>query len=194
MMASFAAIILIVGLLHRLGYLTESVNNEHYHDLGKWLFGFVFFWGYIAFSQYMLLWYSSIPEETAWLAKRGATTAKMGESLGPLVDRRWTIVCLMLLFGQLLIPFAGLLSRHIKRKQATLMFWAAWVLVFHWVDLYWLVMPELNGYLHFGLVEILCFLGVGGIFMASYLRFLAKSALRPTNDPRLHESLAFQNI
>ena len=86
------------------------------------------------------------------------------------------------------------MSRHVKRRPAMLMFWAAWVLVFHWVDLYWLVMPELNGYVHFGVVEILCFLGIGGIFMASYLRFLAKNALRPVNDPRLGEALAFQNI
>jgi hypothetical protein len=105
------------------------------------------------------------------------------------------------LFGQFIIPFIGLMSRHVKRRRPILMFWAAWVLVFHWVDLYWLIMPELDispmtglARVHFGVVELLCFLGVGGIFMATYLRFLAKNALRPLNDPRIDESVIFQNV
>lgn len=203
LLAAFAALILCLGMLQGLGYLRRSVTIEHYHDLGKWLFGFVFFWGYIAFSQYMLIWYASIPEETGWYARRGASTA--GEHLfppdgtGPL--NRWTIVSLILLFGQFIIPFLGLMSRHVKRRRPVLMFWAAWVLVFHWVDLYWVIMPELDldfatgvSGVHIGVVELLCFLGVGGIFLATYLRFLAKNALRPLHDPRIDESVIFQNI
>jgi hypothetical protein len=202
-LASFAALILSLGMLQRLGYLRRSVTTEHYHDLGKWLFGFVFFWGYIAFSQYMLIWYASIPEETGWLARRGASTAAEHlhppDGSGPL--NGWTIVSLVLLFGKFIIPFIGLMSRHVKRRRGLLMFWAAWLLVFQWVDLYWLIMPELDvnhatgvSRVHFGVVEILCFLGVGGIFLATYLRMLAKNALRPLHDPRIDESVIFQNI
>ena len=202
-LASFAALILCLGMLQRLGYLRRSVTVEHYHDLGKWLFGFVFFWGYIAFSQYMLIWYANIPEETAWYARRGASTAAEHmyppDGNGPL--NGWVVVSLILLFGQFIIPFVGLMSRHVKRRRPILMFWAAWVLVFHWVDLYWLIMPELDvnhatgmSRVHFGVVELLCFLGVGGIFLATYLRFLAKNALRPLHDPRIDESVIFQNI
>ena len=203
MLASFAALILCLGMLQRLGYLRLSVTTEHYHDLGKWLFGFTFFWGYIAFSQYMLIWYGSIPEEVEWFVRRGASTAMQHlhppDGHGPL--NGWTIVLLILLFGQFLIPFAALMNRSVKRRRPLLMFWAAWVLVFHWVDLFWLIMPELDispmtgiGRVHFGVVEILCFLGVGGIFLATYLRFLAKNALRPLNDPRIDESVIFQNM
>ena len=202
-LASFAAIILCLGMLQRLGYLRLSVTTEHYHDLGKWLFGFTFFWGYIAFSQYMLIWYASIPEEVGWFVRRGASTAQEHlhppDGTGPL--NGWTIVSLILLFGQFVIPFIGLMSRHMKRRRPILMFWAAWVLVFHWVDLFWVIMPELDvnhatglSRVHFGVVEILCFLGVGGIFLATYLRFLAKNALRPLHDPRIDESVIFQNI
>ncbi|MEO6436014.1 MAG: quinol:cytochrome C oxidoreductase [Tepidisphaeraceae bacterium] len=187
LLASIAAIILVIGLLHHLGYLRRSVNTEHFHDLGKWLFGFVFFWGYIAYSQYMLIWYASIPEETAWFARRGATTVQSDIN-------GYSYVVIALLIGKLFIPFVGLMSKHAKRRAKVLMFFAAWVLVFHWVDMYWLVMPELDGRVHFGLVEILCFLGVGGVFMATYLRLLAKNPLRPIHDPRLSESLAFQNV
>jgi hypothetical protein len=187
MLAGFATLIIVHMHLQRLGYLTQSVNVEHYHDLGKWLFGFVFFWGYIAFSQYMLIWYANIPEETEWLARRGATTARLDIS-------GFTWVALALLFGQLLIPFVGLMSRHAKRNKTVLAFWAMWVLAFHWLDLYWLIMPELDGRVHFGLIELLCFIGIGGIFMATSLRMMAKAPLRPVNDPRLQESLAFENV
>jgi hypothetical protein len=202
-LASFAALILCLGMLQRLGYLRLSVTTEHYHDLGKWLFGFVFFWGYIAFSQYMLIWYASIPEEVGWYVRRGASTA--AEHLRPPDGHGslngWTIVSVILLLGQFVIPFIGLMSRSVKRRRPLLMFWAAWVLVFHWVDLFWVIMPELDvnhatglSRVHFGVVEILCFLGVGGIFLATYLRFLAKNALRPLHDPRIDEAVMFQNI
>jgi hypothetical protein len=192
LLAAFAAITLVIGMLQALGYLTRSVTVEHFHDLGKWLFAFVFFWGYIAFSQYMLMWYANIPEETVWYIRRGATT-------GHGFVGGWTWVSVALLFGQLFIPFAGLMSKHMKRNYRVLMSWAAWVLVFHWLDMFWLVMPEMDfdpatniGRVHFGVVEILCFIGIGGVFLATFMKLLEKNALRPIKDPRLIESLAFQ--
>ena len=62
------------------------------------------------------------------------------------------------------------------------------------MDLYWQIMPELDGRVHFGLIEVLCFLGVGGVWVATLVRTAARHALRPTQDPRLTESLAFTNI
>jgi len=106
-----AAIILLVMLLQATGRLTSSVTVEHYHDLGKLLFGFVVFWGYIAFSQYMLIWYANIPEESVWYLAR-----QQGS---------WKWVSLVLLFGHLLIPFFGLLPREAKRRKLSLGFWAA---------------------------------------------------------------------
>ena len=106
------------------------ITVEHYHDLGKLLFAFVIFWGYIAFSQYLLIWYANIPEETEWYLVRQS---------GP-----WLWVSLVLLFGGLLIPFCGLLSRHAKRRRWSLAFWAVWLLAMHWIDLYWIIMPNLG--------------------------------------------------
>ena len=84
MVAFLAAVIVFAMILQASGRLSESVTVEHYHDLGKLLFAFVIFWGYIAFSQYLLIWYANIPEETDWL----------------LVRQRggWTAVSLLLLF------------------------------------------------------------------------------------------------
>ena len=187
--AIFATLIIIVFLLQKAGYLRNSINREHYQDLGKYLFGFTFFWGYIAFSQYMLLWYSSIPDELGWLSRHGATTVSVNVN-------GWSYVVLAILFGQLLIPFAGLMSRHVKRQFTILVFWAVWQLAFHLIDTYWIVMPEYPGRMTAGMVilSIAMTVGMGGLLLAVLIRNMLGQNLRPVADPRLVESLAFHNI
>jgi hypothetical protein len=181
-----ATTILVCQFLQSKGYLAGSIRVDHYHDLSKFQFAFTFFWGYLAFSQFMLLWYSSQPEALTWLARRGASTAAMHlQEAGA-----WTVFTLVLLFGKLLIPFAGLLSRHVKRNPLGRMFFAAWILVFHALDMIWLVMPEMGGF-HVGLTELAAFIGLGGLFVAVFVKSLAGVNLRPIKDPRANESLAF---
>lgn len=188
--SAIATLIIAAALLQRMGYLQNSLTREHYHDLGKWLFAFVFFWGYIAFSQYMLIWYANIPETTYWFANRGATTNADTQ----ITAWGWTIVSMMLLFGRLLIPFGGLLSRHVKRNRGSVVFWAVWILVFHWVDVFWLVMPEYSRTVTLGVQELLCLVGLVGIFAGMIVWRLSAAPLRPLQDPRLEESLAFHNF
>ena len=185
----FAVAIVAVYLLQKAGYLRKSITIEHYHDLGKYLFGFTFFWGYIAFSQYMLLWYANIPEEIAWFSRHGATTVRQDVN-------GWSWVIVAILFGQLLIPFAGLLSRYPKRWVGVLLFWALWVIAFHVLDTIWIVMPEYRGPMTPLMVAVLiaAFIGVGGVMLAALVRNLSSASLRPVADPRLPESLAFQNF
>lgn len=187
MAATMATLILALTTLQKLGFLTNSITKEHYHDLGKFLFGFVFFWGYIAFSQYMLIWYANLPETTFWFAQRGASTNSAHFS-------GWSWISLILPIGHFAIPFAGLLSRHIKRNTKTLAFWSVWVLVFHWIDLWWIVMPELGSSVLFGVPEIATFAAVAGVFVAMALRLAKMNKLVPVSDPRLNASLAFENI
>jgi hypothetical protein len=176
-----ALLVVLVSLAQRRGGLDRAVTVEHYHDLGKLLFTFVFFWGYIAFSQYMLIWYANIPEETRWLVVR--------ESHG------WQWVGVLLLFGHLLVPFLGLLSRHVRRSRAALTGWAVFLLVMHWVDLYWLVMPTFQEeYLPFGLADVLCLIGLGSLYLAAVVHVAADHSLVPLRDPRLDESLVFHNV
>jgi hypothetical protein len=178
---AIAALILAAQYLQHRGLLKESITVEHYHDLGKLLFGFVFFWGYIAFSQYMLIWYANIPEETQWFLIR--------QTGG------WAGISLILLFGHFLLPFAGLMSRHVRRNRILLGGWAAWLLVMHWLDLYWLVMPQLSKEAGptFGLVDLCCLIGLGSLYVSSFLWAVGDHALIPVRDPRLAESLAFEN-
>ena len=161
--------------------LVGMVTVEHYHDLGKMMFAFIVFWSYIAFSQFMLIWYANIPEETAWFKPRFA-----GD---------WKIVSAALLIGHFALPFLGLMSRQIKRNKTTLAFWAVWLLVIHWVDLYWLVMPQFDpSGPPFGLLDITCWIGLASLLVAAVAYQAQKVTLVPTKDPRLEKSLAFENI
>jgi hypothetical protein len=179
--AMFASLgLLAVGLQHR-GCLQNSITADHYHDIGKWLFGFVVFWAYIAFSQYMLIWYANIPEETIWFRARQTDG--------------WAIVSLMLLFGHFLIPFCGLLSRRAKRSKLVLAGWSIWLLIMHWLDLYWLIVPRLgDGGPSIGFADLFCLVGMGALYLAIMLRAVGERWLIPARDPRLDESLAFENV
>ena len=181
-----ATIILIAVGLQSKGMLKESITTEHYHDLGKFLFAFVFFWGYIAFSQFMLQWYGNIPEETEWYLRRGATT-----SIGTI--NGWTWIILIILFCHVLIPFGGLISRYPKRNPKMLAFWAAWMLCFHWLDLHWLVLPQYNGSFQLGFIDLAMVLAIGGVFSAVIIRKAGHDALRAIRDPRLIDSLQYAN-
>lgn len=182
MVAILAALILAAIGLQAAGRLGDLVTIEHYHDLGKYLFGFVIFWAYIAFSQYLLIWYADIPEETVWYIARQAGA--------------WKWVSLALLFGHFVIPLFGLLSREVKRRKLLLGFWAVWLLAFHWLDLYWLVMPSLGPDRRPTLspIDACCLLGVGGIYLAGLFRIAGQQPLVPVKDPRLGESVAFENV
>jgi hypothetical protein len=205
--ATFAALIVVVRLLHAAGFLTNAVNEEHYHDLGKYLFGFVFFWGYIAFSQYMLIWYANLPETVTWFARRGASTDKPEPALIQQVGEaeawnrtipdhgwewRWWAIALIL--GHFILPFAGLISRHVKRRERMLTFWAVWLLVFHFVDMVWIVLPEMRRGFSLHLIDLLAFVGIGGVLVAAWIRFAAHHRLRPVADPRVDESAVFVNV
>jgi hypothetical protein len=166
--------------LQRAGLLRRAVTTEHYHDLGKMLFAFVVFWAYIAFSQYMLIWYANLPEETGWFLKR-----QSGD---------WLAVSIALLVGHFIIPFLVLISRFLKRRPALLVIPAAWMVLMHWLDLYWLAMPELSREgAPFGVMDVLCFVGLGGLFLMGLVLWLRRHSLVPEKDPRLGESLAFEN-
>jgi hypothetical protein len=199
--AIFALMAVLYPVLHNHGMMQRAVTVEHLHDVGKFMFAFVIFWGYIAFSQYMLIWYAVLPDEVTWFARRGVTTvpenlAIFGGDGEAYAGGWWTIVSAALLVGHLFIPFCGLLSRHVKRRANLLAFWGVWLLIFHWLDLYWLVMPEMPGgfWVKLPFVEIAATVGVMGVWGWYVLGKLAEGPLVPVADPRLPESLAFHNI
>ncbi|MDW8362842.1 MAG: hypothetical protein RMK74_10605 [Myxococcales bacterium] len=179
--AVHALLIVVTLALRARGHLGDAVHVEHYHDLGKLMFGFVVFWAYIGFSQMMLIWYAAIPEEQTFYHHRWN-------------DGGWRTYSWMLLFGHFVLPFLFLLSRNIKRRLPLLGFGAGWLLVMHAADVYWFVMPTYEvGRLAFHWLDVACLLGAVGTYLAAVLWLMRRHALVPLGDPRLARSLAFQN-
>jgi len=197
----FAVLGLVVLGIQRTGRLTHSVNPEHYHDIGKWMFAFTFFWAYTAFSQFMLQWYGNMPEETVWYKYR-----LFGE---------WQWVSIAMLVGFWAFPFVFLMSRWTKRIVPSLVFFAVWQLVFHWLDLYWNIMPSydwlptfhdgaqivtgpLTGntafhHVGFTALDITVWIGLIGVLLAGIGRNLTGNLI-PVKDPTLGLSLAHENL
>lgn len=176
----FALVTVVAVLLQRGGRLVSAISPDHYQDLGKYTFGFIVFWAYIAFSQYLLIWYGNIPEETQWYVRR---------SHGP-----WGGVSVLLLLGHFVLPFVAIISRWPKRRPALLGAVCVWILGVHWFDVYWLVMPEYSATaVPLSWLDVVLFVGMGGVCTARALLWLGRRPLIPIRDPRLEESLAFEN-
>jgi hypothetical protein len=156
------------------------ITAEHLHDIGKFLFAFMAFWAYIAFSQFLLMWYANLPEETIWYKTR--------------LDGSWEAVSILLMVGHFGIPFFYLMGRAVKRHGWTLAAGGAWLLAMHFTDLYWQVMPTLHPEgVRPSILDLAAFLSVGGCFVAAASWLMRRQALVPLRDPRLAESLAFEN-
>ncbi len=173
--AGLAFAIILTVFLMKKGLLKGLVNENHLHDLGKYLFGFTVFWAYIAFSQFMLIWYANLPEETIFYQHR--------------MEGAWAQVGLFLILFKFIVPFLALLTRKAKRSPYFLVAVSVLVLVMHYVDLYFIIYPNIfKTSVPFSLWEILIFVGFLGAFLGSCLSFLSKNPLVPVGDPRIKES------
>ncbi|VTS02467.1 quinol:cytochrome C oxidoreductase [Tuwongella immobilis] len=205
MRGSLATLVLIMLTLRACGYLRHTVTMEHLHDCGKLLFGLTVFWTYIAFSQYFLIWYGNIPEETVWYLRRR--------------EGLWFTLSVLLPICYFVIPFFVLLPQKHKRTPQILGFAAAWILFFHLYDLYWQIMPEkladptrygtavLGDKVVEGLgrelergpdvgvhwLDITSVLFFFGTLLSCTLYGMRQTPLIPIRDPRLPESLHFEN-
>jgi hypothetical protein len=179
-LAFFSVLTLICLGFRRSGILAHSITKEHYHDLGKWLFALTAFYTYVAFSQYMLMWYSNQPEETVWYRHR---------MVGP-----WFYVSLAMPFLRFLIPFFALLCRPAKRSLSVIGFFAVWSLVVEYIDLYWVVMPvyyPAGPQLHWlDLATLATTVGICGLVFWYRMK---QHAIVPIGDLRLEQSLHFEN-
>jgi hypothetical protein len=193
----FSLMVIIPAALQRGGVLKHSITKEHYHDIGKLLFAFVFFWGYVAFSQFMLIWGANIPEETAYFMKRWFT-APGSETMG-----QWGQYTLLMIGMHFVVPFVLLMSRYGKRRIGILTGFAVYMLVFHYMDLYWQIMPALSNHDPFVEKKTVVFqlfsmdmavvVGMGLLFIGAVAGALAKVRLIPIKDPGLAQSLKFEN-
>jgi hypothetical protein len=197
--SGMALSILALSYVRSQGYLKKTVTMEHYHLMGKFQLVFTIFWGYIAFSQFFLIWYANITEETRFYLLRNTGG--------------WWWLSNMLVWFHFVATFAILLSAGRKKTPGVMNWVCGWILLNHLVDIYWLIIPERAPSLTSGLLgeklgyhgepllwlsgawvgDVAAFVGIGGICAWAYLRRLAKASLYPCKDPRLLESIVCTN-
>ena len=177
--SGLAALILAALWLEWRGPLRNVLNEEHLHDLGKLLFAFSIFWVYIWFSQYMLIWYTNIPEETTYFVRR--------------LHGYWFWLFLANVIFNWLVPFVMLMRRDAKRDRKTMGRVAAVVLLGRWVDLYLMIFPGVVGEApRIGPWEIGLTAGGIGCFGLLFVWILRRAPAVPIADPQLSESLQYE--
>jgi hypothetical protein len=184
-MSALAVTGVVFSVLRLTGRVTGLVTDEHFHDLGKLLFAFgACFWGYIAFSQYFLIWYSNIPEETAYFLYRQ--------------QGGWQVLSVLLVVLHFVVPFFILISRKIKRNVLLLGVMSVFLLLLQVLDMTWIIRPMA----YVGVtppgpvswwIDVVAVVGVGALFAGFLIRALATSALVPIRDPRLGRCLEHKN-
>jgi len=178
--SSMSLLVLIITGLRRAGYLKGVVTIEHYHIMGKWMLAFSVFWAYIGFSQYMLIWYANIPEETQYFLARNTES--------------WWALSMLLVFGRFFGPFALLLTQSIKKHPHRLCWLAGWIILMQMVDMYVIVLPAFHGAgAHVSIWDFVSVIAMGSTLAFFYLRIVSRSSLFPVRDPRLVESLKLVN-
>jgi len=165
-------LVLLTIYLKGKGYLPQ-VNKSHIHDIGKWMFAISFLWTYLWFSQFMLIWYSNIPEEVTYYIDR-------------IQHYRWLFFGVF--FTNFLFPMVILIARDAKRQIGYLIVVGVIIFVGHWLDVFLMVTPGSIGHLEFGFPEIGMFVGFLGLFLFTVFRSLAKAPMVVKNHPFLEES------
>ena len=181
--SGIAGLIILLNTIKNHGGLSE-VTQEHFHDLGKFLFMFTVFWAYIAFSQFMLIWYANLPEETIYLEKRLGILGEDADS--------WKLFTTLFWIGHFVIPFFVLLSRKIKRQPQNLVKIAWFCLFMGFADVVWMVYGGLpiHGF-PLGWMELGLFLASVGFFGFFFFHHYRKVNPLPVGDPNLQESRNF---
>lgn len=170
----FALMIIILAALSKRNLLGYEIPVDRLHDLGKFTFAFTVLWTYLNFSQYLIIWSGNIAEETGWFFERS--------------NNGWQYLAIALIFGHFFLPFFLLLSRHTKRNMAVVSKIAIWIVAIEVVYVFWLVNPAFHReafQIHW--THLTAFVGVGGLWLATALRFLKQAPILPPHDHRIPE-------
>jgi hypothetical protein len=178
--AGLALMALFVIYLKNRGYL-EYTNEEHLHDIGKFMFAFSIFWTYLWFSQYMLIWYANIPEETVYFKSRVSNQTKTGAYSG---------IFWFQFIINFLAPLLLLMKRGAKRNYTTMTIMAVVIIFGHWLDFYQMIFASvLSEHVELGWLDFGVAAGFVGLILFVVGNSLAKYPLVAKNHPFIKESL-----
>ena len=179
-MHAFMGLMLAISVTVRNRFgMHEYITINRLHDLAKMVFAFSLLWAYMGYSQYLVIWYADMPEETPYLVIRS-------------MEQPWALMFLLIIIGVFAIPFIGLLPKTLCRVPNYIRVMGIWVAVWQWFAIYLMVVPSLQHYGHYhvylGIHELLITLGFAGLFFLSYLTFLGKVPILPISDKHLCRS------
>ncbi|NQW30077.1 MAG: hypothetical protein HQ472_06150 [Ignavibacteria bacterium] len=185
--ASISVLALMTIWLYKAGLLRQYITSEQFHDLGKLMFAFSSFWAYIAFSQYFIIWYANLPEETIYFEFR--------------MHNQWEIWGYILIVSHFVAPFIVLLRQDVKRKMNFLIAGAVIVLFSHFVDLAWIIIPAVSKVaaansgeqFTMGWQELTGWLFFAGVFLLLAVQNYKKRSAVPIGDPLLQESVHYNS-
>jgi hypothetical protein len=182
-LTTFSSLVIWVWYLKRNGYYGDALNENHIHDLGKYMWGHTIFWGYIGISQFLLIWYGNIPEETFFYHNRLYTET--------MAYNPWAYVSLMLVVVRFFLPFLLIIRRDTKRNLNYLASVAVLIICGQILDLYWLAYPTLahGDFVMFSWREVGPIALVLGAFIFIISSALSRGSLIPVKDPRLEDCL-----
>ncbi|HEY83682.1 MAG TPA: hypothetical protein G4N96_01015 [Chloroflexi bacterium] len=172
--SALSFVILVALWLRKYKPFSEIVTTKNLNDWGSFLLAGVMLWAYIAFSQYLIIWSGNLKEEIPWYIKR--------------TEGGWQWLGLALIFIHFILPFAFLLTRNARRTPDLLMKVTAMVFIMRIIDIYWRITPAFYPeQFHLGWVDIVAWIGIGGLWLAMFTRNLTGKSLLPMNDPFLEE-------
>jgi hypothetical protein len=176
--SGLAAIAIVTVILRRQGALKGVINHIHLWDLGKYIFAFGVFWTYIAFSQFMLIWYANLPEEIEWMIHR--------------IYTGWGAVIIAVVVLKWVIPFFVLMPVKWKENETVLVTVAAGVLLGQWLDMYWVIYPAFSPeHAVLSWNELGVAVGFIGLFCWKVQSFLSRHPVAPHGDPDYAASVRF---
>jgi hypothetical protein len=176
-LSAVAFVILVAALLSTRAPMARVIQPRHFHDLGKLLLAFVMVWAYLSFSQLLIVWSGNLPQEIAFYLPR--------------MQSSWRWVGFLLIVFHFALPFALLLSRDLKRRAGLLAALAGLVIVMRVTDLFWLVAPEFRRQgLTVDWFDPVTVVGLGGVWLALFIRELKTRPMLPLRDPHLADALS----
>ena len=185
-LATLAMMIVVSLLLRTARPMSEMATPGRLNDLGNLMLAFVMLWAYMSFCQFLIIWSGNLSEEIPWYLRR--------------TRGGWQWVALALILVHFFLPFFVLLLRESKRHPKYLLRVAVCILVMHWVDLIWLIIPAATDPAspHVPWVELpisaVTTIGIGGISTAFFISRLKRRPLVPLNDPTLVEALKHAGV
>jgi hypothetical protein len=173
-------VIFVLRMLSDYEPIKGAVTVSQFNDQGNLLLAFVMLWAYLSFSQFIIIWSGNLKDEATWYITR---------AFGG-----WALIAVFLILLHFAVPFLLLLQRPMKRNLSALSMISAMLIVLSALDVYWLIMPSLEGDgPRFHPLDFFALIGIGGLWVGAFFWQLRKWPMLPQRDPRFEGALQHEH-